>query len=263
MIIGRAIPARTRQLTPQATGRTDMPSGHRGGRHRAPQGPSTAGRILRTTGAVTAIVGSGLAVTAAPAGAATADDFAKLRQCESGGNYSINTGNGYSGAYQFDRRTWQGLGYSGLAYQAAPAVQDEAAAKLYNSRGWSPWPSCSRKMGLTNNGPASVNPAGPSDVIEQAITPVEPPMTLERAHQELGDGSFQGTVLTAGFADDVRPDAYVWQAKMRDRGFVLTVDGKFGPQSQGVAALYSYLTRVSDGQAGAVGQNLWNVTVGT
>ncbi|WP_462186404.1 transglycosylase family protein [Frankia sp. CcWB2] len=237
-----------------------MPSGRRGGRHRAPQAPSPAGRILRTTGAVTAIVGSGLAVTAAPAGAATADDFTKLRQCESGGNYAINTGNGFSGAYQFDDRTWHGLGYSGRPYQASPATQDEAAAKLYNQRGWQPWPSCSVKMGLTNNGPASV-PGGSGDVIQQAITPVEPPMTLDRARREMGDGSFRGTVLDASLSDDVRPEAFVWQDRMRQKGFVLTVDGKFGPQSQGIAALYSYLTRVNDGQPGVVGQNLWNVSV--
>ncbi|EIV95268.1 transglycosylase family protein [Frankia sp. QA3] len=238
-----------------------MPSGRRGGKHRAPQAPSAAGRILRTTGAVTAIVGSGLAVTAAPAGAATAGDFAKLRQCESGGNYSINTGNGFSGAYQFDDQTWHGLGYSGRPYQASPATQDEAAAKLYNSRGWQPWPSCARKMGLTNNGPASVGSSGSGDVVEQALTPVEPPMTLDRARQEMGDNSYKGTVLNAGYGDDVRPDAFVWQAAMRNKSFMLTVDGKFGPQSQGIAALYSYLTRVSDGQPGTVGQNLWNVTV--
>ncbi|MCK9920805.1 transglycosylase family protein [Frankia sp. AgPm24] len=240
-----------------------MPSARRGGKHRAAQAPSAATRILRTTGAVTALVGSGLAVTAvgaSPAGAATADDFAKLRQCESGGNYAINTGNGFTGAYQFDDQTWHGLGYSGRPYQASPATQDEAAAKLYNSRGWQPWPSCSRKMGLVNNGPASVG-SGSGDVIEQALTPAEPPMTLDRARQEMGDGSFSGTVLNASYGGDVRPDAFVWQAAMRNKGFVLTVDGKFGPQSQGIAALYGYLTRTSDGQAGVVGENLWNVTV--
>ncbi|MCL9759466.1 transglycosylase family protein [Frankia sp. AiPa1] len=197
---------------------------------------------------------------APPPPPATADDFAKLRQCESGGNYAINTGNGFSGAYQFDNQTWHGLGYSGSPYQASPATQDEAAAKLYNSRGWQPWPSCSRKMGLVNNGPADAG-SGSGDVIQQAITPAEPPMTLDRARQEMGDGAFSGTVLNASYGDDVRPDAFVWQAAMRDKGFVLTVDGKFGPHSQGIAALYGYLTRTSDGQSGAVGQNLWNVTV--
>jgi hypothetical protein len=210
---------------------------------------------------VTAIVGSGLAVTAIPAQAATADDFARLRQCESGGNYSINTGNGFSGAYQFDPQTWRGLGYSGYPYQAAPAVQDQAAAKLYNARGWQPWPACAAKLGLTNNGPAAVSAATGGDAIQQAITPEEPAMTLDRARAELHSSNFTGTALSTAFADDVRPDAYLWQNQMRQRRFVLTVDGRFGPQSRGIAAIYSYLSRVGDGRPGVVGANLWNAAM--
>ncbi|MBX6388345.1 MAG: transglycosylase family protein [Frankia sp.] len=229
----------------------------RGGRHRAPQPPSNTGRVLRATGAVTALVGGGLAVGGAiPAQAATPDDFAKLRQCESGGNYSINTGNGYYGAYQFDRRTWQGLGYSGLPHEAPPAVQDEAAYKLYNSRGWSPWPACARKLGLINTGPIGVSSSSGGSV-ERAI---QPPMTLERARQEIQNTGLSSP-LSIEAANTVRADAFVWQDRMREHRFVLTVDGKFGPQSQGIAALYSYLTKISDGQPGVVGENLWNATV--
>ena len=78
----------------------------------------------------------------------SAVNLARLRQCESGGNYSINTGNGYYGAYQFSPRTWRGLGYAGLPHQASAAVQDEAAAKLQAQQGWRPWPGCSRKLRL-------------------------------------------------------------------------------------------------------------------
>ena len=59
----------------------------------------------------------------------------------------------------------------------------------------------------------------------------------------------------------MRADAYVWQNEMRSQGFQLDVDGKFGPGSEGVAALYSYLTKVDDGQPGVVGQNVWNASV--
>ena len=74
--------------------------------------------------------------------------WAELRQCESGGNYSDNTGNGYYGAYQFSLSTWQGLGYSGLPSAAAPAVQDQAAQRLEARDGWSQWPQCARALGL-------------------------------------------------------------------------------------------------------------------
>jgi uncharacterized protein YabE (DUF348 family) len=50
----------------------------------------------------------------------------KLRDCESGGNYQDNTGNGYYGAYQFSMGTWKSLGYSGVPSSAAPSTQDQA-----------------------------------------------------------------------------------------------------------------------------------------
>lgn len=81
-------------------------------------------------------------------------DFAaalgKLRSCE--GAYTSNTGNGYYGAYQFNIGTWKSNAPAGykdtLPSSAPPSVQDEAAANLYKARGWQPWPSCSRKLGL-------------------------------------------------------------------------------------------------------------------
>ena len=76
------------------------------------------------------------------------DAFAALADCESGGNYSINTGNGYYGAYQFSLSTWQGLGYGGYPHEASPAVQDQAARELQALYGWGQWPGCSWYLGL-------------------------------------------------------------------------------------------------------------------
>ena len=72
----------------------------------------------------------------------------QLAQCESGGDYSINTGNGYYGAFQFNLQTWRSVGGAGYPHQNPPNVQKEMATRLYESRGWGPWPSCSRKLGL-------------------------------------------------------------------------------------------------------------------
>ena len=63
-------------------------------------------------------------------------------QCESGGDYSADTGNGYYGAYQFDQSTWDAYAPSGYAgtnpADAPPAVQDQAAASVpYDA-----WPNC-------------------------------------------------------------------------------------------------------------------------
>jgi transglycosylase-like protein len=76
------------------------------------------------------------------------DMWARLRQCESGGRYDINTGNGYFGAYQFLVSTWNRLGYPGYPHQATPEMQDEAAQKLQARSGWGQWPACSRRLGL-------------------------------------------------------------------------------------------------------------------
>jgi hypothetical protein len=74
--------------------------------------------------------------------------LAGIRQCESSGDYSLDSGNGYYGAYQFSLPTWLGLGNVGLPSAAAPAVQDAAAYRLYLSSGWGSWPACAALLGL-------------------------------------------------------------------------------------------------------------------
>ena len=68
--------------------------------------------------------------------------LAAIRTCESGGNYSTNTGNGFYGAYQFLASTWASVGGSGLPHEASSREQDERAAYLYRLSGSSPWPVC-------------------------------------------------------------------------------------------------------------------------
>jgi len=84
----------------------------------------------------------------APEGYPTNAQLYSLRVCESGDDYSINTGNGYYGAYQFSPITWWWLGYAGYPHDAAPWVQDEAARYLWSLMGWSPWPACARYLGF-------------------------------------------------------------------------------------------------------------------
>ena len=74
--------------------------------------------------------------------------WVKLRTCESHGDYTENTGNGYYGAYQFSVGTWRSLGYTGMPHTSAPAQQDEAAQRLQARSGWKQWPACARKLGL-------------------------------------------------------------------------------------------------------------------
>ena len=78
----------------------------------------------------------------------TAENLEALRWCESTNDYTIDTGNGYYGAYQFSLETWEWLGYWGWPNEAPPEVQDQAALDLYNYSNWDAWPSCSRWLGL-------------------------------------------------------------------------------------------------------------------
>jgi uncharacterized protein YabE (DUF348 family) len=82
----------------------------------------------------------------------------RLAQCESSGNWHINTGNGYHGGVQFDRRTWRAYGgakYAATADKASREEQIAVAQKVRDARGgYSAWPACSRKLGLPPDGRA-------------------------------------------------------------------------------------------------------------
>jgi LysM repeat protein len=72
----------------------------------------------------------------------------RLAQCESGGNWGINTGNGYYGGLQFTLSTWRSLGGSGYPNQASRSEQIARAKILQARSGWGQWPACSAKLGL-------------------------------------------------------------------------------------------------------------------
>lgn len=75
----------------------------------------------------------------------------ELAQCESTGDWHINTGNGYSGGLQFNAQTWQAYGggeYAPQAYQASREQQIAIAEKVQAAQGWGAWPACTASMGL-------------------------------------------------------------------------------------------------------------------
>jgi hypothetical protein len=88
-----------------------------------------------------------VAVAAPAAGQGVWDQIA---QCESGGNWAINTGNGYSGGLQFSPGTWSAYGgqYAPSAAQASRDQQIAAAEKVLAAQGWGAWPACTAKLGL-------------------------------------------------------------------------------------------------------------------
>ena len=89
--------------------------------------------------------------TGAAAPATGSGVWDQLAACEAGGNWSINTGNGYSGGLQFAPGTWTGNGGGAYAPTAAQATREQQIAVAENIRaksGFNPWPACADKLGL-------------------------------------------------------------------------------------------------------------------
>lgn len=72
----------------------------------------------------------------------------QLAQCEAGGNWAINTGNGFYGGLQFTISSWQAVGGSGLPSDASREEQIMRGQALQALQGWGAWPACSAKLGL-------------------------------------------------------------------------------------------------------------------
>jgi hypothetical protein len=72
----------------------------------------------------------------------------RLAECESGGNWQINTGNGYYGGLQFAKESWDATGGSGYPHEHSREEQIHRAEILLDMQGWGAWPTCSRKIGL-------------------------------------------------------------------------------------------------------------------
>ena len=111
------------------------------GKHRRPSKATRAAAIAGVTGVAIAAP----LMAAGNASAATASEWDAVAQCESGGNWSINTGNGYYGGLQFSASTWAAYGgtaYASTANQASKAQQIEIAEKVLASQGKGAWPTC-------------------------------------------------------------------------------------------------------------------------
>ncbi|TDD49460.1 transglycosylase family protein [Saccharopolyspora elongata] len=119
------------------------------GKHRK---PSNTGRTLARVAVAGAVVATPIAI-AAPANAAP--NWDKLAQCESSGNWSINSGNGYYGGLQFSASTWAAYGgtqYASSAHQATREQQIAVAEKVLASQGANAWPGCTSKLNWTSGG---------------------------------------------------------------------------------------------------------------
>ncbi|MGW5497909.1 transglycosylase family protein [Streptomyces olivaceoviridis] len=115
----------------------------------------------RTTAALAgAALLAPLGLLAATGNAAAADNgvWDRIAQCESGGNWHINTGNGYYGGLQFSAGTWRAYGgtaYAPTADQASRSAQIAVATRVQQAQGWGAWPVCSGRAGAFGAAPVA------------------------------------------------------------------------------------------------------------
>jgi hypothetical protein len=124
------------------------------GRHRKPTTSSVSVAKIAFTGAV---IGSGSLALAGQASAATDGEWDRVAACESGGNWAINTGNGYQGGLQFAPSTWSSHGggeYAPSAHLATKEEQIAVAERVLASQGRGAWPVCG--TGLSGSTPRNV-----------------------------------------------------------------------------------------------------------
>ncbi|MEV5985731.1 transglycosylase family protein [Streptomyces sp. NPDC052051] len=151
------------------------------GKHRR---PSKAVRAITLAGVTGAAVAAPL-MAAGNASAATTAEWDAVAQCESGGNWSINTGNGYFGGLQFATSTWAAYGgtaYAARADLASKAQQIAVAEKVLAGQGKGAWPVCGKGLSSTpnNGGAAPAAPAAPKStapVAPKSTTPAAPKST--------------------------------------------------------------------------------------
>ena len=111
---------------------------------RAPKGR----RLLQAAIATAVALGAPIALAGTADASQPTGKWDMLAQCESGGNWNINTGNGFSGGLQFLPSTWAAHGGVGDPASASREQQIAVAERVLASQGWGAWPACSAKLGL-------------------------------------------------------------------------------------------------------------------
>jgi hypothetical protein len=140
----------------------------------------------------TIIVGALIAVPLSFAGTAQADpavDWDAVAACESGQNWSTNTGNGFSGGLQFTPGTWQANGGTGSAHEASREEQIRVAENVLSSQGIGAWPTCGPR-GLTGGAPVAKRPQAPAVRQGAAPAPLVPAASSAPGSTSNPDGEY-------------------------------------------------------------------------
>ncbi|MGZ4574331.1 MAG: transglycosylase family protein [Mycobacteriaceae bacterium] len=177
------------------------------GRHRK---PTTTGRTVAKVAVTGMVVGAPLTAFAGSASAApatTGNNWDAVAQCESGGNWAINTGNGFSGGLQFTPSTWSAYGGTGSAQSASKSEQIAVAERVLAGQGKGAWPVCGRGLGSANASPvqaqtksapvvkATPKAAAPAVTAPKATTKAAPKVVTPEASTPAASTSAAGSYV--------------------------------------------------------------------
>ena len=116
---------------------------------------TTLKKLAVRAGMTGVLAAAPLGVMAGTAHAEGAHNWDAVAQCESGGNWNTNTGNGFSGGLQFTPSTWKAFGGKGQAHKASKGEQIAVAERVKAEQGMNAWPTCSKKTGNTDSSSSS------------------------------------------------------------------------------------------------------------
>jgi hypothetical protein len=167
-------------------------------KHAAPRYVRTR-RLLTTSAVAAGATAVGIGAVATPASAST-HDWSGVAQCESSGNWSINTGNGFYGGLQFTQSTWAAYGgtsYAPRADLASPAQQIAVAERVLAGQGIGAWPVCGRNL---TGGTTSVANSAPAPQ-HRTTTTRSAPQASSRSQRSAPAGNTAGGNYTVHAGD--------------------------------------------------------------
>lgn len=222
---------------------------------------------------VAGAIGGSVALSLPASAATTTANWTAIAQAESGGNWHINTGNGFGGGLQISPQTSASLGGPSTAAGIAalsPSAQIALAEKILAVQGPGAWPntfvsggSSTSSSTATSATSASSAPTHTSSAPTQ--TPTHVTHSAVKTHAFTGgtvshNRASGGHFFSASQAGTYRADVAAWQTRMAGSGYHLSVDGHYGKQSADVAVKFQKAHNLL--VDGVVGPQTWGATFG-
>jgi cell wall-associated NlpC family hydrolase len=177
-------------------------------------GPATMASAAPSTTAPPAATPTNTTAAPSDPNMVTAADWEKLADCEAGGNWAANTGNGFYGGLQFTLQTWESFGGKNFAQSPDKATKEqqmEVANKVLTGQGWGAWPTCSANKGLTGKAaaPAGTFVSGSGTQSSQAATTTSPQPNVVNASATTPPANCSTATSSAELIPGTVPEQYL------------------------------------------------------